>query len=89
MVVVGSGTHLPGDGPGRLRERHPAIATKLWRGLPKRPPEALCGSLRSRKRRQGRATGSQDMIGLIYPGVNRLDYDYAIHGGVFPCHIEP
>ena len=28
------------------------------------------------------------MIGLVYPGVNRLDYDYAFQGGVFPSHIE-
>ena len=28
------------------------------------------------------------MIGLIYPGVNRLDYDYRVRGGVFTCHIE-
>ncbi len=28
------------------------------------------------------------MIGLIYPGVNRLDYDYSCEGGVFPRHIE-
>jgi hypothetical protein len=28
------------------------------------------------------------MIGLIYPGVNRLDYDYRVEGGVFPAHIE-
>ena len=28
------------------------------------------------------------MIGLIYPGINRLDYDYAVHGGVFSAHIE-
>jgi hypothetical protein len=28
------------------------------------------------------------MIGLLYPGVNRLDYDYASDGGVFPVHIE-
>ena len=33
-------------------------------------------------------SGSQDMIGLIYPGVNRLDYDCAANGGVFPSHIE-
>ena len=24
------------------------------------------------------------MIGLIYPGVNRLDYDFAAEGGIFP-----
>jgi len=33
-------------------------------------------------------SGSQDMIGLLYPGVSRLDYDYAYRGGVFPRHIE-
>ncbi len=33
-------------------------------------------------------SGSQDMIGLIYPGINRLDYDAAHEGGVFPAHIE-
>jgi hypothetical protein len=33
-------------------------------------------------------SGSQDMIGLVYPGVNRLDYDFQIHGGIFPSHIE-
>jgi len=39
---------------------------------------------------EGRAdpSGSQDMIGLIYPGVTRLDYDIAVEGGVFPCHME-
>jgi hypothetical protein len=39
---------------------------------------------------QGKAepSGSQDMIGLIYPGINRLDYDFAANGGVFPSHIE-
>jgi hypothetical protein len=33
-------------------------------------------------------SGSQDMVGLIYPGVNRLDYDYSIEGGYYPAHIE-
>ena len=28
------------------------------------------------------------MIGLVYPGINRLDYDFAANGGVFPAHIE-
>jgi hypothetical protein len=28
------------------------------------------------------------MIGLIYPGVSRLDYDANIEGGIFPAHIE-
>ncbi len=33
-------------------------------------------------------SGSQDMIGLIYGGVNRLDYDASFEGGIFPRHIE-
>jgi hypothetical protein len=33
-------------------------------------------------------SGSQDMAGLIFPGINRLDYDCEFEGGFFPCHIE-
>jgi hypothetical protein len=38
----------------------------------------------------GRAdpSGSQDMCGLIYPGVSRLDYDASVDGGWFPSHVE-
>jgi hypothetical protein len=67
-----------------------AAATKLWKGrLPNRPPDKLVRELYEAEN-QGKAdpSGSQDMIGLIYPGVNRLDYDYAANGGVFPTHIE-
>ncbi len=67
-----------------------AVAMKLWNGrLPRRPPEALVRELYAAEN-DGKAepSGSQDMIGLIYPGVNRLDYDFAANGGVFPTHIE-
>ena len=39
---------------------------------------------------QGRQapSGSQDMAGIIYPGINRLDYDFNYEGGYFPVHIE-
>jgi hypothetical protein len=33
-------------------------------------------------------SGSQDMIGLIVPGISRLDYDASVDGGYFPGHIE-
>ena len=33
-------------------------------------------------------SGSQDMAGLIYPGINRLDYDFSYEGGYFPIHVE-
>ena len=67
-----------------------AIAMKLWRDrLPKRPPAELVRELYAAEN-EGKAepSGSQDMIGLIYPGISRLDYDFAVEGGVFPAHIE-
>jgi hypothetical protein len=67
-----------------------AIAMKIWQGqLPDRPPEDLARELyEAENRGKAEPSGSQDMIGLVYPGVNRLDYDFQVHGGVFPSHIE-
>ncbi|HEY5040742.1 MAG TPA: hypothetical protein VIK53_01945, partial [Verrucomicrobiae bacterium] len=67
-----------------------AVAMKIWNGkLPKRPLDELARELYDAEN-QGNAepSGSQDMIGLVYPGVNRLDYDIHFDGGVFPVHIE-
>jgi galactokinase/mevalonate kinase-like predicted kinase len=67
-----------------------AVAMKIWKGkLPDRPPADLARELYEIEN-EGKTepSGSQDMIGLVYPGVNRLDYDFKIHGGVFPAHIE-
>ncbi len=67
-----------------------AVAMRLWKGrLPKRPPEVLVRELYTAEN-EGKAhpSGSQDMIGLVYPGISRLDYDASIHGGVFPAAIE-
>jgi hypothetical protein len=63
---------------------------KLWRGkLPNRPLDELVRELyETENKGKAEPSGSQDMIGLIYPGVNRLDYDYEVKGGVFPSHIE-
>ena len=66
------------------------VALQLWGGvLPKRPRQELVREL-YRAENDGRAepSGSQDMIGLIYPGVSRLDYDAAFEGGFFPACIE-
>lgn len=67
-----------------------AIATRLWKGkLPNRSPAELVRELyMTENRGKTEPSGSQDMIGLIYPGINRLDYDYAVDGGVFPAHLE-
>ncbi len=67
-----------------------AIAAKLWKNrLPKRPLEELVREL-YHEENKGKAepSGSQDMIGLLYPGINRLDYDFNVEGGIFPSHIE-
>ncbi|HEY4414833.1 MAG TPA: hypothetical protein VGO57_03990 [Verrucomicrobiae bacterium] len=67
-----------------------AIATRLWNNkLPARPPAELVRELYAVENRgKAEPSGSQDMIGLIYPGVNRLDYSYKFEDGVFPAHIE-
>ena len=66
------------------------VARRIWNGtLPDRPREELVRELYEAEN-QGcpEPSGSQDMIGLIYPGVNRLDYDAAHEGGYFPVHVE-
>jgi hypothetical protein len=66
------------------------IAQAIWDDrLPEGDPEALVRELYAAEN-EGKAepSGSQDMAGLIYPGISRLDYDYAYQGGVFPCHVE-
>jgi hypothetical protein len=66
------------------------IALRTWgERLPDRPPAELVRDL-YRLENEGRAepSGSQDMIGLIHPGIHRLDYDIRHEGGYFPRHIE-
>lgn len=67
------------------------VARELWGdSLPTdRSPEELVRELYAAEN-EGRAdpSGSQDMCGLIYPGVSRLDYDASVEGGWFPCHVE-
>ena len=66
------------------------IARRIWNDeLPDRNHDELVRELYAAENRGNKnPSGSQDMIGLIYPGINRLDYDFAVHGGVFPAHIE-
>jgi hypothetical protein len=66
------------------------IAMRIWKGrLPDRPPADLARELFAVENKgKAEPSGSQDMIGLVYPGVNRLDYNYEADGGVFPVHIE-
>jgi hypothetical protein len=66
------------------------VAMDIWGGkLPNRPKEVLVRELyHAENTYKLEPSGSQDMIGMIYPGVSRLDYDIAHEHGVFPVHIE-
>jgi hypothetical protein len=66
------------------------VALRLWQGkLPERDPAELVRELYAEENRgKPEPSGSQDMIGLIYPGICRLDFDSSHEGGVFPAHIE-
>ena len=66
------------------------VALKLWGGkFPAGDPKQLVEELYwAENKGLAEPSGSQDMIGLLYPGVSRLDYDYNHCGGLFPRHIE-
>jgi len=90
MVVVSLEPAFPFLDRAGMATGSRQVALRLWRGrLPRRPPLTLVEELYAAENR-GRAhpSGTQDMIGLVYPGVSRLDYDFAHRGGVFPVHIE-
>lgn len=67
------------------------VAQELWGDeLPSdRSPDELVRELYAVEN-DGRAdpSGSQDMCGLIYPGISRLDYDASVEGGWFPSHVD-
>ena len=63
---------------------------ELWKGkLPAGNPAELVRELfKAENEGKPYVSGSQDMIGIVYPGISRLDYDFTHDGGVFPKHIE-
>ena len=78
---------------GSLRDGRRAPAKSAMRSgadtLPERDPAALMRELYAAENRgRSEPSGSQDMAGLIYPGVNRLDYRFDYEGGIFPAHVE-
>jgi hypothetical protein len=67
------------------------VAQRLWPdGIPSghNPAELVRELYEAENRGRSEPSGSQDMVGLVYPGINRLDFDGAVQGGVFPAHIE-
>ena len=66
------------------------VAMELWKkGLPQGDPAQLVHDLYTAEN-QGKVdpSGSQDMAGIVYSGVSRLDYDCNYQGGYFPIHVE-
>ena len=66
------------------------IAKQLWDdSLPEEDPQVLMRQLYHHENANRKdPSGSQDMAGIVFPGINRLDYDYHFEGGVFPVHVE-
>jgi hypothetical protein len=66
------------------------VAMRLWDSkLPERDPAQLVRELYAAENKDKlEPSGSQDMAGIIYPGINRLDYDASFEGGYFPVHVE-
>jgi hypothetical protein len=66
------------------------VARQLWGDqIPAGNPALLVRQLyQAENLGKAQPSGSQDMAGLIYPGINRLDYDFNYEGGIFPVHVE-
>ncbi|MBI9101786.1 MAG: hypothetical protein JEY99_05185 [Spirochaetales bacterium] len=66
------------------------IARKIWGDeIPEGNPETLVKELyRAENQGLSEPSGSQDMVGLIYTGVSRIDYSIQHEGGYFPVHVE-
>ncbi len=66
------------------------VAERIWHGkVPTGDPAELVRELYwAENEGLEEPSGSQDMIGLIYPGVSRLDYQADWESGYFPSHIE-
>lgn len=65
------------------------VAMELWNGrIPSGDPARLVRELyQAENGDRPEPSGSQDMVGLLYPGVSRLDYDADVEGGYFPAKI--
>jgi len=90
MVVVSLEPAFPMMERAGMATGSRKIAMELWpQGLADSDPARLVEDLYATENRgKAEPSGTQDMIGLIYPGVSRLDYDAGFRGGVFPVRIE-
>jgi hypothetical protein len=66
------------------------VAVQIWGDhLPAGEPASKVRELYVAEN-QGRSapSGSQDMVGILYPGISRLDYDFNFQGGIYPVRVE-
>ena len=63
---------------------------KIWQSaLPDEDPQILMRELyHAENAERSEPSGSQDMAGIVFPGINRLDYDADFESGYFPVHVE-
>ena len=66
------------------------VAMKIWGdSLPDDDPHILMRELyHAENDERSEPSGSQDMAGIVFPGINRLDFDVNFEGGYFPVHVE-
>lgn len=90
MVVVAIEPTFPFMGRCGLGTSTRQAAMNLWgNSLPDENPAKLMRDLyREENADRDDPSGSQDMAGIIYPGVSRLNYDFNFEGGYFPSHVE-
>jgi len=90
MVVINLHPTFPWMDRAGMASGTRKVALKLWpNGLPPADRIDLVKQLYAAENAGlAEPSGSQDMIGLIYPGVSRLDFVATHEGGIFPSHIE-
>jgi hypothetical protein len=66
------------------------VAARLWGDhIPAADPSQRVRELyQVENKGKNEPSGSQDMAGLVYPGISRLDYDFSYEAGYFPVHVE-
>lgn len=66
------------------------VASRIWGDtLPDRESAELVRELyRAENEGKPEPSGSQDMVGLVYPGISRIDYESEVEGGYFPSRVE-
>ena len=90
MVVVALNPTFPFMAKCGMGTSTRQAAIRLWgEFLPDKDPRQLMRELYiAENAKRSDPSGSQDMAGIVYPGINRLDYDINFEDGFFPIHVE-